>query len=172
VAREGGGPGETTPEQIFCLQLLTERMWRAAARNRQRRGCRQGWRQSTITHCDNLPCTWQAGLVSRDGIARSWRFCTVRAAFRYRQYPNSAQLTACASGHQRTGRQRVRSAGVAAVRLTAEKLCPDNDEQAEDVALVISQVFSEPVSDAPLAGAGDAAGGVAGGNRLAVRSAR
>jgi hypothetical protein len=26
-----GGPGETTPEQIFCLQLLTERMWRAAA---------------------------------------------------------------------------------------------------------------------------------------------
>jgi hypothetical protein len=30
-----GGPGETTPEQIFCLQLLTERMWRAAARNRR-----------------------------------------------------------------------------------------------------------------------------------------
>lgn len=41
---------------------------------------------------------------------------------------------------------------LAAVRLTAEKLRPDNDEQAEDVALVISQVFSEPVSDAPLAG--------------------
>jgi hypothetical protein len=46
----------------------------------------------------------------------------------------------------------LRSAGMAAVRLTAEKLRPDNDEQAEDVALVISQVFSEPVSDAPLAG--------------------
>jgi hypothetical protein len=30
-----GDPGETTPEQIFCLQLLTERMWRAAARNRR-----------------------------------------------------------------------------------------------------------------------------------------
>jgi hypothetical protein len=30
-----GGPGETTPEQIFCLQLLTERMRRAAARNRR-----------------------------------------------------------------------------------------------------------------------------------------
>jgi hypothetical protein len=41
---------------------------------------------------------------------------------------------------------------LAAVRLTAEKLSPDNGEQAEDVALVISQVFSEPVSDAPLAG--------------------
>ena len=46
----------------------------------------------------------------------------------------------------------LRSAGMAAVRLTAEKLRPDNDEQAEDVTLVISQVFSEPVSDAPLAG--------------------
>jgi hypothetical protein len=45
------------------------------------------------------------------------------------------------------------SSGTAqAVRLTAEKLRPDNDEQVEDVALVISKVFSEPVSDAPLAG--------------------
>jgi hypothetical protein len=45
----------------------------------------------------------------------------------------------------------LRSAGMAAVRLTAEKLRPDNDEQAEDVALVIRQVFTEPVSDASLA---------------------
>ena len=49
------------------------------------------------------------------------------------------------------GSRALRSAGMAAVRLTAEKLRPDNDEQAEDVALLISQVFSEPVSDAPLA---------------------
>jgi hypothetical protein len=34
----------------------------------------------------------------------------------------------------------LRSAGMAAVRLTAGKLRPDNDEQAEDVALVISPV--------------------------------
>ncbi len=46
----------------------------------------------------------------------------------------------------------LRSTGMAAVRLTAEKLRPNNDEQTEDVALVMSQVFSEPVSDAPLAG--------------------
>jgi hypothetical protein len=43
----------------------------------------------------------------------------------------------------------LRSAGMAAIRLTAEKLRPDNDEQAEDIALVISQVFNEPISDAP-----------------------
>ena len=36
--------------------------------------------------------------------------------------------------------------------MTAEKPRPENDEQAEDVALVISQVFGEQVSDAPFAG--------------------
>jgi TIR domain len=39
----------------------------------------------------------------------------------------------------------LRSATTAAVRLTAEELRPDNDEQAEQVALVVNQVFSEPV---------------------------
>jgi hypothetical protein len=105
-----------------------------------------------IATATTLPYVVDHGQQSRAVVAQSWGFHSLGAAFRYRQYPNSAQLTACASGHQRTGRQRVRSAGVAAVRLTAEKLRPDNDEQAEDVALVISQVFSEPVSDAPLAG--------------------
>lgn len=46
----------------------------------------------------------------------------------------------------------LRSAATAAVRLTASELRPDEDEQAERVALVISQVFSKPVPDAPLAG--------------------
>ena len=46
----------------------------------------------------------------------------------------------------------LRSAATTAVRLTAKQLHPDDDEQAEQVALVISQVFSEPVPAAPLAG--------------------
>jgi hypothetical protein len=44
----------------------------------------------------------------------------------------------------------LRLAATAAVRLTAEELRPDNGEQAEHAALVISQVFNEPVPDAPL----------------------
>jgi hypothetical protein len=85
-----------------------------------------------------LPTSLGLGSSRTRWDARSWRFCALRATSRYRQYPNNAQLTACAFGYQRIGRQRVRSAGVAAVRLTAEKLRPDNDEQPEDVALVIS----------------------------------
>ena len=46
----------------------------------------------------------------------------------------------------------LRLAATAAVRLTAEELRPDNGEQAEHAALVISQVFNELVPDAPLAG--------------------
>jgi len=45
----------------------------------------------------------------------------------------------------------LRSAATAAVRFTAEKLCPDDDEQTEHLALVISQVFRSPVPTAPLA---------------------
>jgi len=44
----------------------------------------------------------------------------------------------------------LRSAATAAVQLTASELRPDDDEQAEQVALVISQVFSKPVPDALL----------------------
>jgi len=39
----------------------------------------------------------------------------------------------------------LRTAAMAAVLRTAEELCPDDDDQAEHVALVISQVFSEPI---------------------------
>ena len=39
----------------------------------------------------------------------------------------------------------LRSVAVAAVRLTAEELRPDDAEQAAQLALVISQVFSEPL---------------------------
>ena len=46
----------------------------------------------------------------------------------------------------------LRSAATAAVRLTAEELRPDNDGQAEQVALVISQFFREPVPAVRLAG--------------------
>ena len=46
----------------------------------------------------------------------------------------------------------MRSAAATAVRRTAEELRPDDDEQAEQLALVISQVFSKPVPAAPLAG--------------------
>ena len=44
----------------------------------------------------------------------------------------------------------LRSAATTAVRQTARDLRPDDDEQAEHVALVISQVFSEPAPDASL----------------------
>ena len=42
-------------------------------------------------------------------------------------------------------------AATVAVQRTATELRPDDAEQAEQVAMVISQVFSEPVQDAPLA---------------------
>jgi hypothetical protein len=46
----------------------------------------------------------------------------------------------------------LRSAATTAVRLTAEQLRPDDEEQAEYVARVISEVFSEPAPYAPLTG--------------------
>ena len=45
----------------------------------------------------------------------------------------------------------LRSAATAAVQRTAEDLCPRDDEQAGHVALVISQVFGQPIPAAPLA---------------------
>jgi TPR repeat protein len=48
-------------------------------------------------------------------------------------------------------KRALRSAATAAARRTATELSPDDAEQAEQVAMVISQVFSEPVQDAPLA---------------------
>jgi len=45
----------------------------------------------------------------------------------------------------------LRSAATAAVQLTAVELRPDDDEHAEHVAMVINQVFSEPIPDAPFA---------------------
>jgi tetratricopeptide (TPR) repeat protein len=45
----------------------------------------------------------------------------------------------------------LRSAASAAIHQTARDLCPVDDKQAEQVALVISHVFGEPVPDAPLA---------------------
>jgi hypothetical protein len=46
----------------------------------------------------------------------------------------------------------LRSAATAAVEEVAKELHPDDAEQAEHVALVISQIFSAPVPTAPLAG--------------------
>jgi hypothetical protein len=45
----------------------------------------------------------------------------------------------------------LRRAATAAVQLTAQELRPDDPERAEELAMVISQVFSQPVPDAPLA---------------------
>ena len=58
------------------------------------------------------------------------------------------KLTALVLG---TDQERaLRSAATAAVRLTAEDLRPGNNEQIEHLALVISQVFSEPLHAAPI----------------------
>jgi len=46
----------------------------------------------------------------------------------------------------------MRSAATAAVERTAAELRPDNPEQAEELAMVISQVFGKPLPDRPLAG--------------------
>jgi tetratricopeptide (TPR) repeat protein len=46
----------------------------------------------------------------------------------------------------------LRSAATAAVQRTTEELRPDDDERAGRLALVISEVFGEPVLGAPLAG--------------------
>ena len=46
----------------------------------------------------------------------------------------------------------LRQAAAAAVELTALEIRPGGGEQADQVALVISQVFSEPIPDVPLAG--------------------
>ena len=48
----------------------------------------------------------------------------------------------------------LRQATTGAVQRTAAELQPSDDEQAEHLALVISQVFSEPVPSAPLAAQG------------------
>ena len=45
----------------------------------------------------------------------------------------------------------LRSAAKAAVRLTAAELCPGNAKEAEELAMVISQVFCETAPAAPLA---------------------
>jgi hypothetical protein len=39
----------------------------------------------------------------------------------------------------------LRAAATAAVGLTAEELCPEGGERAEELAMVVSQVFGEPV---------------------------
>jgi hypothetical protein len=47
----------------------------------------------------------------------------------------------------------LRRAADAAVWTTAEELSPSGGEQTRQVAMVISEVFRDPVPDAPLAGA-------------------
>lgn len=60
------------------------------------------------------------------------------------------KLTALALGDDQE--RALRSAATAAVQRTARELRPGDAGQAEHVALVISQVFSEPTSLEPLAG--------------------
>ena len=56
------------------------------------------------------------------------------------------KLTALVLGSDQE--RALRQAATAAVQLTAHELCPQGDEQADELAMVISQVFSEPVPDA------------------------
>jgi hypothetical protein len=46
----------------------------------------------------------------------------------------------------------LQSAATAAVQRTAEELWPSNDEQAEQLAMVIGEVFGEPMTGTPPAG--------------------
>ena len=46
----------------------------------------------------------------------------------------------------------LRQAATAAIELTAAQLAPSGGEQAEQLAMVVSEVFGEPVPDAALAG--------------------
>lgn len=46
----------------------------------------------------------------------------------------------------------LRRAATAAVQLTAAELRPDGGEQAEEFAMVVSQVFGEPVPEVSLSG--------------------
>jgi hypothetical protein len=48
--------------------------------------------------------------------------------------------------------QALRRAATAAIRLTGDELAPAGDGQAGQLAMVVSEVFCEPVPDAPLAG--------------------
>ena len=57
----------------------------------------------------------------------------------------------------------LRKAAAAAVQLTAAEVRPST-EGADQLEMVISEVFREPVTGAPSAGVGDDAGGTTGGD--------
>jgi hypothetical protein len=46
----------------------------------------------------------------------------------------------------------LRRAATAAVQLTADDLRPDGGERAEELAMVVSQIFGEPLPEVPLSG--------------------
>jgi len=46
----------------------------------------------------------------------------------------------------------LRAAATAAVQRTAEQLCPGDEERAEQLAMVVREIFGEPVPGALLAG--------------------
>jgi TIR domain/SEC-C motif len=60
------------------------------------------------------------------------------------------KLTTWALGSEQE--RALRAAATAAVQRTAAELCPGDDGQAEQLAMVVSQVFDEPVASVPLAG--------------------
>jgi tetratricopeptide (TPR) repeat protein len=55
------------------------------------------------------------------------------------------RLTAVVLGSEQE--RALRRAATTAVRLTAQELCPEDDEQAEQLTMVVSEVFSAPVMD-------------------------
>ena len=58
----------------------------------------------------------------------------------------------------------LRQAAAAAIESTAMELDPSGGGQEGQLAMVVSEVFRAPAPDAPIAGAGDAAGGATGGD--------
>jgi hypothetical protein len=52
----------------------------------------------------------------------------------------------------------LRLAAAAAVQATGRELCPGDADRAEELTMVISQVFAEPVPAEPLAGHGTVLG--------------
>jgi hypothetical protein len=78
----------------------------------------------------------------------------------------SRRLIAWALGSEQE--RELRRAATAAVLLTAAELRPEGGEGAEELALVVSQVFGEPLAEVPPGRGGDAAGGAAGGDRGAA----
>ena len=93
---------------------------------------------------------WRGGLVGRhagmvfvaDDLA-AWLVFIIAEAGR-------KKLTSLVLGSEQE--RALRPAATAAVQLTAAELCPGDDMRAEEMAIMVGQLFKTPVPGAPLAG--------------------